>query len=258
MKNRVILMLIVLASWGVELLGGIFIILSFPAGGILASMANALVALYFWLHIAWAGFSFLWPTYERFKLGARKPSASEQQRLETVLAVFTQAKPGIVLPRCMIVDRLGLRLCWIGSVLVMDQPLLQHRHVHALLAHQLGYASQNPLARGLFAMLPECYTLALGAIGLPMGIGRLLLYPMWQWYWRQQVFAADRYAATLGQGRTLIRALSDLSLRSDRTTRFGSWLRSTPSIEKRIHHLEHCVAHGSTLANRCLSGEEAL
>jgi len=58
-------------------------------------------------------------------------------------------------------------------------------------------------------------------------------------YWRDRVYAADEYAARLGQRYQLIRALDDLKWTMDggTATRGGRWLRETPYIESRIDRL---------------------
>jgi Zn-dependent protease with chaperone function len=67
-------------------------------------------------------------------------------------------------------------------------------------------------------------------------------------YWRDRVFAGDEYAARLGQGRALKRALDDLRwvLDGGRATRGGRLLRETPYIEERVDRLDRYqpLSHG--------------
>ena len=58
-------------------------------------------------------------------------------------------------------------------------------------------------------------------------------------YWRSRAYAADEYAARLGQRRQLVRALDELkwAFEGSTATRGGRWLRDTPYIESRIDRL---------------------
>ena len=77
-------------------------------------------------------------------------------------------------------------------------------------------------------------------LGLPLACGPIVLRPVWMKYWRDRVFAADEYAARLGQRHALKRALDDLRWMLDggRATRGGRWLREIPYIEERIDRLD--------------------
>lgn len=118
----------------------------------------------------------------------------EEQQLKTAFASLMLESLDIALPRrVLIADGPGFRMRWIGYVLVIDRSLLYQRHLQALLAHELGHVNQEDrMARRLFAMLPTRNALGLILMALPVGIGSLLLYPMWQWYWRERIFAGDR------------------------------------------------------------------
>jgi hypothetical protein len=275
--GRVLLLL--LASWTLELLPGTHILQIFwmyplPGGSLASAVAtignailtywhsypavpqvnrsywtpesvkNALTDAYLWTHILWAGGSLLWPSYERLRLGARRPSEREQQQLQTALHSLTRARNDIAIPRrWLVADGPGLRLRWIGYVLIVDRALLQHRHLRALLAHELGHVNQEDrMARRLYAMLPTPRLTIFAVLGLPVGIGRLALYPLWAAYWRMRIYAADRYAVSLNQGYALSKALNDLYLPLDRITKFGRFLKAIPYIETRIGRIEKAQA----------------
>jgi Zn-dependent protease with chaperone function len=218
-----------------------------------ASVTNAMITAYLWLHVVWAVLSLLGPMYQRLKLGARRPSQREVQQLETALAALTRARPGVVRPRRFLVaDGPGVRIRWIGYVLVVDRALLQHRHLRALLAHELGHINQEDrIARRLAGMMPTARAMLFALAGLPFGLAALVFYPLWAAYWRARIFAADRYAVSLGQGQALSKALNDLYLPLDRVTRFGRWMQTIPYVETRIGRIQRAMARfvpaGSTI-----------
>lgn len=270
------LLLLVLASWGLEIFCGVRILQIFwqaplPGGslaGIVARTSNAilsyaqtypavprtprttwtaegvtsaLVAVYLWTHALWAGGSLLWPRYERARLGARGPSEREQKQFTTAVSALTRARSDVASPhRFLVTDGPGIRMHWIGYVLVIDRALLSHRYLLALLAHELGHVNQEDrMARRLSAMVPTPRLLVFALAGLPIGIGKLVLFPFWAAYWRSREYAADAYAASrLDQGYALMKALHDLYLPLDRVTRFGRWMKTVPYVETRIGRIQ--------------------
>lgn len=208
------------------------------------------VHFYLFFHVFWAVLSLLWPRYERGRLGARQPSERERQQYEAVLLILAKQRADMARPRYWLVaDGPGLRMRWIGYVLVIDRPLLFHRGFAPLLAHELGHVNgEDRLARRLYAMIPEKRALLLLLLGLPASCGVLLLYPAWMWYWRRRIFAADAYAVTLAQGHALIRTLTTLYLPLDRLTKFGRWLRPVPYTEERVRRIEYALANRATYA----------
>jgi Zn-dependent protease with chaperone function len=104
-----------------------------------------------------------------------------------------------------------MRMRWIGLTLVIDRGLLMSRHFPPLLAHELAHVNSfDLLTRSLYAILPPFRWGLLTLLGLPLACGPILLHPVWMKYWRDRVFAADEYAARLGQRHALKGALDDL------------------------------------------------
>ena len=70
------------------------------------------------------------------------------------------------------------------------------------------------------------------------GLGAWLMRTPWAAYWRTREFAADQYAASLGQGEALARFLDTNALEHDLPIPFA-WLgkHSHPSTEHRIDRL---------------------
>jgi hypothetical protein len=190
------------------------------------------------------------PSRERRQLGVRaRPSGREVQRFEQVFAalqrsqVATPDAPPLKRPYNWKVrdDDQGMHMRWIGLVLVIDRGLLMSRHFPPLLAHELARTNSfDLLTRSLYAILPPFRWSILTLLGLPLACGPVVLHLMWMKYWRGRVFAADEYAARLGQCHPLKRTLDDLRwvLDGGRATRGGRWSRETPYIEARIDRLD--------------------
>jgi Zn-dependent protease with chaperone function len=149
--------------------------------------------------------------------------------------------PSLKKPRWWAVrDGHGMQIRWIGLVLVIDQGLLGSKHFPALLAHELARCNSFDLfTRTLFTIFPPLRWSILTLVGLPNASGKILLYPLWMKYWRDRVYAADEYAARLGQRHQLIRALDELkwAFEGSTATKGGRWLRETPYMESRVDRL---------------------
>ena len=213
-------------------------------------LAHFFIAVYVGAHVLfllWRGTA---PIRERLKLGVRlKPSGREVQRFEQVFVALQRAQmttpdaPSLKRPPFWKVrdDDQGMQMRWIGLVLVIDRGLLMSRHFPPLLGHELAHANSfDLLTRSLYAIFPPFRWSLLTLLGLPLACGPILLHPAWMKYWRDRVFAADEYAARLGQRHALKRALDDLRwvLDGGRATKGGRWLRETPYIEERIDRLD--------------------
>jgi hypothetical protein len=201
--------------------------------------------VYVVFHVVWAvAHGLLWPFFERWHLGARWPSFREVHQFETAYAALARnsyevvAKPG----KWKVADGLGLQVRWIGYVLIIDRELLSHRHFMPLLAHELGHTnSEDRLAHRLFAIFPPTTAIIFALAGFPFACGLVLLYPLWMWYWKKRVYAADVYAVRLGQGYALVRALDELYLRLDSMTQGGRMLRPVPYVEQRIGRIQELL-----------------
>ncbi len=190
------------------------------------------------------------PFRERHKLGVRVPSRREIQRFEQVYDFLARAQattpdaPPLKKPLAWRVrDGRGMQMRFIGFVLVIDRGILNSPHFPALLAHELAHVNSfDLLTRGLVAIFPPLRWSIFTLVGLPNASGPILLFLAWAKYWRDRVFAADEYAARLGQSHALMRALDELrwalDSAGDTATRGGRWLRETPYIESRIDRLD--------------------
>ncbi len=217
-------------------------------------LARFFIAVYVAAHMLFLVRGVIAPGRERHKLGVRqRPSGREIQRFEQVFAVLQRAQaatpeaPPLKRPYFWKVrdDDQGMQIRWIGLVLVIDRGLLMSRHFPPLLAHELTHVNSfDLLTRSLYAILPPFRWSLFTLLGLPLACGPILFHPAWMKYWRDRVFAADEYAARLGQRHALRRALDDLRwvLDGGRATQGGRWLRETPYIEERIDRLDRYQA----------------
>jgi hypothetical protein len=213
-------------------------------------LARVLIVVYVAFHVLALLRGVTAPVRERHRLGVRvRPSSREVQRFEQVFAALQRSQiatpdaPPLKRPYDWKVrdDDQGMQMRWIGLVLVIDRGLLMSRHFPPLLAQELAHANSfDLLTRSLSAILPPLRWSILTLLGLPLACGPVVLYLVWMKYWHGRVFAADEYAARLGQRHALKRALDDLrwALDGGRATRGGRWLRETPYIEERIDRLD--------------------
>lgn len=213
-------------------------VLNWTASGVFSALIWFYVALHA-VNAIW--FGFLEPSLRLRKLGARKPSTREREAFTKAVEQIASARgeqisaPGSYRSA----DGLGLQTRWVGYTLIIDRKLYTHRFFLPLLAHELGHSnSEDRIAHRLYAMLPRPTT-AIGTLGgFPIGLGRFLLYPAWQWYWRQRIFAADRFADQAGQGAALEQVLDKLYLNLDKPTKWGREWTPTPYVEQRIDRLQ--------------------
>ncbi len=204
-----------------------------------------LYSLFVGVHVVvalWHGL--LAPFFQRWNQGVRYPIAREREQFEAAFAAIIRAgNAPLSRPRVWLVhDGSGLEMRWHGYTLIIDRELLKHRALTPLLAVQLGHAnSEDRLAHRLYAMLPAPAAIIGAFAGWPFALGHVLTYPLWMWYWKARVYAADEFAVEYGQGPALVRTLDQLFLRIDQATRGGRWLKPMPYVAQRIDHIQHVL-----------------
>ena len=179
------------------------------------------------------------------RLGARAPSAEEAAALEDALALLRSADPSLPGPsRCYVLDDPLPEAAVRGRALVASRGLFETDALAAVLAHELGHANSldgrltealdrlalwgDPLAphrpehgkEERFesreqggGLLLGCARWALRAAGGTLA--QQLLSPFWAAHWRAREYAADAYAASLGQAEDLARHLIEQVLPFD-------------------------------------------
>jgi len=180
------------------------------------------------------------------RLGARPPTAEEAASIAEAFGLLRRTDRCFRAPgACYVLDAPLLEAGVRGRALILTRPLVESVSLPAVLAHELGHANtldgrlrealerlvlwDDPLAlsrpqrgrevyvgsdfdpRG--ALLWGCMRWALRLAG--GSCGRQLLRPLWSMHWRSREYAADAYAAWLGQGGELARYLTDQGLPFD-------------------------------------------
>jgi Zn-dependent protease with chaperone function len=176
----------------------------------------------------------------RRRLGARRPSEEEAMAVDDALALLHSVDPSLPAPLgYFVLDDPLPGAAVRARALILSRGLLESESLAAVLAHELGHLDSldsrltealnrlplwgDPLApvalpRGAGAALgPEpdsrgALTWGLLRWTLRLGGGsfaRSLLSPFWAAYWRSREYAADAYAASLGQAEDLARHLRD-------------------------------------------------
>jgi Zn-dependent protease with chaperone function len=177
------------------------------------------------------------------RIGARRPSVEEAVALDDAFALLRSADPSLPGPTvCHVLDDPIPDAAVRGRALILTRALLESESLAALLAHELGHAEsldgrltealdrlalwQDPLAPprpehgypGPRDDLGGALTWALARWTLRLAGGSFaqrLLAPLWAAHWRSREYAADAYAASLGQAFDLARHLTDHELAFD-------------------------------------------
>ena len=214
------------------------------------------------LHAA-AGVGFVWTR----RIGARRPSAEEAGLIDDAQRLLRAVNPSLPEARAVyLLDDPIPAGAARGRSVVLSRGLLETDSVAPVLAHELGHtgsldgrltealdrlelwgepagpadprteAAGQPTGEqrgGLFASLIRLIArLAAG------GCAARLLAPLWSAYWRGREYAADAYAASLGQGDDLARHLADIELALDFPhRRFPFDLAEHPPVALRIERL---------------------
>lgn len=178
--------------------------------------------------------------------GGRSPSERERLIYEDAIAVLTQADPELRPPqRWFVLDEHYLNAAAYANTLMVTRGLLESGFLEPVLAHELGHLNSSDSR--LTAALHRMTTPPRRRMGFPLAglsfvatgaLGVWLTRSPWAAYWRSREFAADQYAAKLGQGQALARFLDTNALANDLPVPFV-WLteQSHPATEHRIDRL---------------------
>jgi hypothetical protein len=189
----------------------------------------------------------LWPLFERMHLGVREPTMQELITMDMACASLASTASDHGMPfkrprRWRVLDRPYPSIRYIGWTLVIDRGLLESRFFEPLLAHELAYSrSSDKWAKTLLRFFAPKWCVFGFLLGLGLGVGPLIMWLPWKWYWRKRVYAADQYAARLGQRFQLIIALETLFLPLDAATKFGTITRNEPYVALRIDRLRRLI-----------------
>jgi Zn-dependent protease with chaperone function len=181
------------------------------------------------------------------QVGGRSPSERERLIYDDALAILKVHDTHLRPPRrWFVLDESPPNAAAYADTLMLTRGLIDSGDLEPVLAHELGHlnSSDARLAAALHRMttqprrrLPSPFA-TLGFLlsgALAVWISRV----PWASYWRTREFAADDYAASLGQGVALARFLSVHALENDLPVPF-MWLsaESHPFSEHRIDELD--------------------
>ena len=227
--------------WLLAYLGAAIVGAVFPLGlsdSVLAWLAALAPIAWSLIALALPGRGRLWAR----RLGARRPSATEAGALDEALAMLASTDPSLPAPpACYVLDQPLPEAAVRGGALILSRPLLESESLTAILAHELGHAEsldgrltealerltlwEDPLALPRPDAYPAAqedrggaltWALARWTLRLAGGsFARRLLAPLWAAYWRSREYAADAFAASLGEAQDLARHLADQELAFD-------------------------------------------
>jgi membrane associated rhomboid family serine protease len=194
-------------------------------------------ALWPWIIVgaffAWVGSALVYPLgagrYNADAYGARPATGEETHAYEHALAGL-DLDPGVRRPRWLyVLDDPSLNACVIADTLIVNQGLFASRWLAPILAHELGHLNstdprvsvtvdrlaaparatapiRNWQTEQLRSGQPTGWLGGLGATILRLCAGGLatdMMRPAWSAWWRLREYAADDYAARLGQADAL-------------------------------------------------------
>jgi Zn-dependent protease with chaperone function len=180
------------------------------------------------------------------QIGGRSPSERERLIYEDALAILAQSEAELRPPRSwFVLDQPHVNAAAYADTLMLTRGLLESGYLEPVLAHELGHLNSSDSR--LTAALHRLTTPPRRKLPFPFGtlgflvsgaLAAWLTRTPWAAYWRTREFAADRYAAKLGQGEALVRFLDTNALENDLPVPF-MWLseQSHPSTEHRIDRL---------------------
>jgi Zn-dependent protease with chaperone function len=223
--------------------------------------------------VGWIGTGQWWRT----RVGGREPSTRERRLYDEAMLMLEERAPGqLRRPKdWFVVDLPEPEAAVCGQSLMLTRGMLDSPYLPAVLAHELGhlatwdarlaaainrliihpmkeprpdqerYERQAPIPLGNDPVSQTIIVVGIFSTIMRIalrwcrgGIGLWLLKPLWGRVWRESEYAADQYAAMLGQGHDLADFLQINALVFDQPVPF-TWLsaHTHPPTELRIDRL---------------------
>ena len=196
--------------------------------------------------------------------GGRAPEQDEREAFAHAFSELQEADPTLRPPRhWFVAEDPDRNASAYASSLRVTRGLLESPYAAAVIAHEMGHlrTSDAHLSSALNLLLlkpmdtPEPWPLwSLPFRGLAwFASGQAVLWltgNAWETYWRSREFAADEYAARLGQAHTLAQSLTRDSLPYERSVRAMRFSRAShPYTKPRIARLQEHPAKETTDAH---------
>ncbi len=185
--------------------------------------------------------------------GGRAPEPDEREAFNQAFSELQEVNPTLRPPRhWFVAEEPGRNAAAYASSLRVDRGLLESPHAAAVIAHEMGHlrSSDSRFTSALNLLLikpmdtPEAHPLWTlpfrGLLWLASGQAVLWLTAnTWEMYWRSREFAADEYAARLGQAHALAQTLTHESLPHEHSIPSMRFSRAThPYTKPRIARLQ--------------------
>jgi Zn-dependent protease with chaperone function len=172
----------------------------------------------------------------QLSIGGRSPVEEERITFDEAMSELRAADPNIRAPRhWFVAEDDSTNACAYGASLCIDRGLFRTSYLTCTIAHELGHLKTSDArltsALNLLLVSPTDPPLEGRLRSLPfrwwlwMASGEAGLWLMripWGMYWRSREFAADEYAARLGQGTGLADSLRHEALPNEQPVR---WMR---------------------------------
>lgn len=185
--------------------------------------------------------------------GGRPPEPDEREAFDYAFGELQEADPTLRPPRhWFVAEEPGTNAAAYASSMSVDRGLLESPYAAAVIAHELGHlrSSDAHLTSALnLLLLTPMLTPAIRPLwSLPfrgllwIASGQAVFWltgNSWEMYWRSREFAADAYAARLGQADILAETLELESLPHERSIRNMRFSRAShPYTKPRIARLQ--------------------
>jgi Zn-dependent protease with chaperone function len=185
--------------------------------------------------------------------GGRAPEQDEREAFEDAFGELQDVDPTLRPPRhWFVAEEPTCNAAAYASSLCVNRGLLESPYAAAVIAHEMGHlrSSDAHLTSALNLLLitpmdtPKIRSLRSlvfkGLLWLASGQAVMWLTAnTWEMYWRSREFAADEYAACLGQAQALAQSLTHASLPHERSISNMRFSRAThPYTKPRIARLQ--------------------
>jgi hypothetical protein len=235
-------------------------------------LANVLPWILVGAYFAWATSALIVPIgagrYLADGIGARRPTAEEADSYRDAIGSLPLERVKMLPKWLYVLDRHELNAAVVGDVIIINRTVFDGEYLAAVIAHELGHLNSMDVrvscaANRLASLARLTEPMRTGATeerqsgqqlgclwalvmlivrGCSGGLQTTMMGPAWASWWRLREYAADDYAARLGQAEELARFLDENVLLYDVPIRFV-WMttQSHPPTALRIERLREVL-----------------